>query len=91
MAVDLEDDAERVFDLAHFVGCTRPGAELDPATVDLMPHDRAVAARGLGDAAQLRLDLLDEEAQQREAALDAQPQLGPLVVLALGRAWLGLG
>jgi nicotinate-nucleotide adenylyltransferase len=33
-------DAERVFDLAHFVGCTRPGAELDPSTVELMPHDR---------------------------------------------------
>lgn len=33
-------DAEQVFELAHFVGCTRPGAELDPATVGLMPHDR---------------------------------------------------
>ncbi|CAN5264579.1 nicotinate-nucleotide adenylyltransferase [soil metagenome] len=33
-------DAQRVFDLAHFVGCTRPGAELDPSTVELMPHDR---------------------------------------------------
>eukprot|EP00964_Phaeocystis_antarctica_P010359 scaffold5699_cov33-Phaeocystis_antarctica.AAC.2 len=30
-------------------------------------HDRAVAARGLGDAAELGLDLLDKEAQQREA------------------------
>ncbi len=33
-------DAERVFELAHFVGCTRPGAELDPATIELMPPDR---------------------------------------------------
>ncbi|MGA8845007.1 MAG: nicotinate-nucleotide adenylyltransferase [Nocardioides sp.] len=33
-------DAERVFELAHFVGCTRPGAELDPSTVEMMPHDR---------------------------------------------------
>ena len=33
-------DAEEVFDLAHFVGCTRPGAEIDPATLARIPHDR---------------------------------------------------
>ncbi len=33
-------DADRVFDLAHFVGCTRPGAELTPATIAAIPHDR---------------------------------------------------
>jgi len=33
-------DAERLFELAHFVGCTRPGAELDPATVAAIPHER---------------------------------------------------
>ena len=33
-------DAEDVFDLAHFVGCTRPGAEIDAATLARIPHDR---------------------------------------------------
>jgi nicotinate-nucleotide adenylyltransferase len=33
-------DAERLFDLAHFVGCTRPGVELaSPANAEL-PQDR---------------------------------------------------
>lgn len=33
-------DAERLFELAHFVGCTRPGADLTSATVEAIPHDR---------------------------------------------------
>ncbi len=33
-------DAEQLFELAHFVGCTRPGAELDPDTVAAIPHER---------------------------------------------------
>ncbi|WP_225869230.1 MULTISPECIES: nicotinate-nucleotide adenylyltransferase [unclassified Nocardioides] len=33
-------DAEDAFDLAHFVGCTRPGADMDPATLAKIPHDR---------------------------------------------------
>ena len=33
-------DAEEVFDLAHFVGCTRPGSDMDPATLAKIPHDR---------------------------------------------------
>jgi nicotinate-nucleotide adenylyltransferase len=33
-------DADRLFELAHFVGCTRPGADLSASTVDAIPHDR---------------------------------------------------
>ncbi|AIY20013.2 nicotinate-nucleotide adenylyltransferase [Pimelobacter simplex] len=33
-------DADELFELAHFVGCTRPGAEMDPATLARIPHDR---------------------------------------------------
>ena len=33
-------DAEDAFELAHFVGCTRPGADMDPATLAKIPHDR---------------------------------------------------
>jgi len=33
-------DADEVFELAQFVGCTRPGAEMDPATLAQIPHDR---------------------------------------------------
>lgn len=33
-------DAEELFELAHFVGCTRPGAEMDPATLAKIPHER---------------------------------------------------
>ncbi len=33
-------DAEDVFSLAHFVGCTRPGSEMDPATLSQIPGDR---------------------------------------------------
>ncbi|WP_370289891.1 nicotinate-nucleotide adenylyltransferase [Nocardioides sp.] len=33
-------DAEELFTLAHFVGCTRPGAEMDPATLRALPADR---------------------------------------------------
>jgi nicotinate-nucleotide adenylyltransferase len=30
-------DADGVFELAHFVGCTRPGTTIDEATVDRLP------------------------------------------------------
>jgi nicotinate-nucleotide adenylyltransferase len=33
-------DAERLFELAHFVGCTRPGVELDSPVIAQLPHDR---------------------------------------------------
>ena len=32
--------SERLFELAEFVGCTRPGYAMDPTTLDGMPHDR---------------------------------------------------
>ncbi|WP_408896074.1 nicotinate-nucleotide adenylyltransferase [Nocardioides sp. R1-1] len=33
-------DVDELFELAHFVGCTRPGSEMDPATLARIPHDR---------------------------------------------------
>ena len=33
-------DAEQVFELAHFVGCTRPGTPIDAATLADLPSDR---------------------------------------------------
>jgi nicotinate-nucleotide adenylyltransferase len=33
-------DAERLFDLAHFVGCTRPGVELASPAIAELPQDR---------------------------------------------------
>lgn len=33
-------DADRLFDLAHFVGCTRPGVDLLSATIAQLPQDR---------------------------------------------------
>ncbi|GAB3250195.1 nicotinate-nucleotide adenylyltransferase [Alteromonas gracilis] len=33
-------DAEELFDLAHFVGCTRPGYDMDASTLDGIPGDR---------------------------------------------------
>ncbi|HWU22158.1 MAG TPA: nicotinate-nucleotide adenylyltransferase [Nocardioides sp.] len=33
-------NADEVFDLAHFVGCTRPGAELAPEVVDSLPGEK---------------------------------------------------
>ena len=33
-------DPEELFGLAHFVGCTRPGHELDPGTLEGLPGDR---------------------------------------------------
>jgi nicotinate-nucleotide adenylyltransferase len=33
-------DPEQLFELAHFVGCTRPGYDADRSTVDGMPGDR---------------------------------------------------
>jgi nicotinate-nucleotide adenylyltransferase len=33
-------DADELFELAHFVGCTRPGAEVDPGTLAAIPADR---------------------------------------------------
>ena len=32
--------SEQLFELAEFVGCTRPGYAMDPGTLDGMPHDR---------------------------------------------------
>ena len=33
-------DHEELFELAHFVGCTRPGHELDDSTLEGLPKDR---------------------------------------------------
>ncbi len=33
-------DADELFALAQFVGCTRPGYEMDPSTLDGIPTDR---------------------------------------------------
>ncbi|QWC86783.1 nicotinate-nucleotide adenylyltransferase [Nocardioidaceae bacterium] len=33
-------DHDELFELAHFVGCTRPGYELDDASLDGVPSDR---------------------------------------------------
>ena len=33
-------DAKELFDLAHFVGCTRPGYEMDHSTLDGIPPER---------------------------------------------------
>jgi nicotinate-nucleotide adenylyltransferase len=33
-------DAGELFELAHFVGCTRPGYEMDPSLVESIPSDR---------------------------------------------------
>lgn len=33
-------DAREVFELAHLVGCTRPGIRIDQELVDGLPHDR---------------------------------------------------
>ena len=33
-------DADELFDLAQFVGCTRPGYEMDPQTLAAIPADR---------------------------------------------------
>ncbi len=33
-------NVDQLFDLAHFVGCTRPGVELDSPTIAQLPQDR---------------------------------------------------
>ena len=33
-------NSDQLFDLAHFVGCTRPGVELDTTVIDQLPRDR---------------------------------------------------
>jgi nicotinate-nucleotide adenylyltransferase len=33
-------DADELFELAHFVGCTRPGFAMDRSTLKGIPHDR---------------------------------------------------
>ncbi len=33
-------DADELFELANFVGCTRPGYEMDPAMLERIPEDR---------------------------------------------------
>ena len=32
-------DADELFELAHFVGCTRPGYDMDPKTLDGIPQE----------------------------------------------------
>jgi nicotinate-nucleotide adenylyltransferase len=33
-------DADELFDLAHFVGCTRPGYDMDLTTLEGIPQER---------------------------------------------------
>ena len=33
-------DAGELFELAHFVGCTRPGYDMDPSTLDGIPQEK---------------------------------------------------
>ncbi len=33
-------DADQLFELAHFVGCTRPGYDMTPSMLGDIPHDR---------------------------------------------------
>jgi nicotinate-nucleotide adenylyltransferase len=33
-------DADHLFELAHFVGCTRPGYDMTPSMLGDIPHDR---------------------------------------------------
>ena len=33
-------DADELFELARFVGCTRPGYEMNPSTIEAIPSDR---------------------------------------------------
>ena len=44
-------DADELFDLAHFVGCTRPGYPMDSSTLTGMPADKVTIAGdpGAGD------------------------------------------
>jgi nicotinate-nucleotide adenylyltransferase len=54
-------DAEQLFELAHFVGCTRPGADLSPATVDAIPDERVT----LLEVPALAISSTDCRARQR--------------------------
>jgi nicotinate-nucleotide adenylyltransferase len=58
-------DADDVFALAHFVGCTRPGAEMDAETLDKIPHERVTMLEVPA------LAISSTECRQREA--DGQP------------------
>ena len=33
-------EVDSIFDLAHFVGCTRPGVEFDSPVIAQLPHDK---------------------------------------------------
>ncbi len=54
-------DHERLFDLAHFVGCTRPGADLEESTVAAIPADRVT----LLEVPALAISSTDCRARQR--------------------------
>ncbi|MGA8256408.1 MAG: nicotinate-nucleotide adenylyltransferase [Nocardioides sp.] len=56
-------DVDQLFELAHFVGCTRPGAELDPATVGAIPSDRVT----LLEIPALAISSTDCRERQRQA------------------------
>jgi len=58
-------DADDAFALAHFVGCTRPGAEMDAETLDKIPHERVTMLEVPA------LAISSTECRQREA--DGQP------------------
>jgi nicotinate-nucleotide adenylyltransferase len=55
-------DAEDAFSLAHFVGCTRPGSEMDAETLDKIPDEQVTMLEVPA------LAISSTECRQREAA-----------------------
>ncbi|WP_340540373.1 nicotinate-nucleotide adenylyltransferase [Nocardioides sp. GXZ039] len=55
-------DHEQLFDLAHFVGCTRPGADLEASTIARIPNDRVT----LLEVPALAISSTDCRSRQRE-------------------------
>jgi len=40
LRIERGDDVDSIFDLAHFVGCTRPGVDLDSPVIAQLPQDK---------------------------------------------------
>ncbi|WP_308188242.1 nicotinate-nucleotide adenylyltransferase [Nocardioides sp. R-C-SC26] len=55
-------EADRLFELAHFVGCARPGSEFDPDTIEAIPADRVT----LLDIPALSISSTDCRERQRQ-------------------------
>ena len=63
-------DAEELFELAHFVGCTRPGYTMDP---DTSRHPRRACDDGGDPALAISLDRLPRAEAQGRARLVPRP------------------